>query len=102
MRVGFFAIVVDDDLGELGEELNHIPPATNISFANLCFRNIMPAFLYSGTNSRDVKLWAFQPHVPDAHLNSNRQGSFQKLRNSMPAKRGLECEIAAFVDGAFE
>ena len=71
-RISFFAVVVDQKLGQPRHEPDQVEPAAIVPVANLLFGDRVPSFLDSRSHPRDMKLNAAQPHVPDADVESRR------------------------------
>ena len=100
--ISFVAVVVNEQLGQPRQQSDQVQAAPVKPFANLLLGNWMPSFLNSRPHSRDMKLDAAQPYVPDANLQSRRQCRTQKRRDGVAAQRRLKCKIQSFRDCALE
>jgi hypothetical protein len=69
-RIGFLAIIKDQELSQTREKANQIKATLDISPANSLFRNVVPTSRHPAANSGNMPLHIVQPHVPNPDFNS--------------------------------
>jgi len=67
-RIRFVAVIVNEQFSQARQEPDQVKAASIKPFPNLLFGNWVPSFLNSSPYSRNMKLDAAQPHIPDANL----------------------------------
>src|SRR5439155_7540586 len=101
-RICFFAVVIEQELCQFGQETNQMESTLDVSFPYSFLRNGMPTLPHPGLYASDVQLNGGQTHIPDSHFDPFRECLFKKPRDRSATESCFKRKIKFLDNSAFE